>query len=167
MAFAATRCFDSLASCSSLRGSSWGIADSAPTCMRCIFTCYCFATARSLELKQLEQAPRQAGAALDLHPAPGQALEGLTAAAVGELRDPAGERRGRQLHHVGQRAADHHVGAPVAIAGVVLDEDLVGPERKPDRREVLGEADLDPPAERARGARMGVRAVLDQAEQAR
>src|SRR5829696_1883575 len=47
MALAATRCLDSLWSCSSVLDSSCGMAASAPTCI-CIFTCFCFATGESL-----------------------------------------------------------------------------------------------------------------------
>src|SRR5437870_1729318 len=102
MALAATRCLDSLASCSSVRGSSWGIAASAPTCICFIFTCFCLATAVSLELEQLEQAAGQQPAALDPDPAPRHPGEGRTSAPVGELRDASHERGGGQLHHVGQ-----------------------------------------------------------------
>src|SRR5437763_190383 len=42
MALAATRCLDSLCSCSSVRFSSCWIAARAPTC--CILTCLCLAT---------------------------------------------------------------------------------------------------------------------------
>src|SRR2546423_5169226 len=111
MALAATRCFDSLCSCSSVRCSSCGIAASAPTCI-CILTCRCFATAGEsarrwrglkshLDLEQLQQPPGEEWAALDLHSAAGYPRQGGAAAPVRDLRDAAHEGSGGQLHDGG------------------------------------------------------------------
>src|SRR4051812_47105905 len=167
MALAATRCFDSLVSCSSVRCSSWGMAASAPTCICFVLTCRCLATARSLELKELEQSARQLGASLDPNAPSSHTRQGGATTPVCELWDAAHERRGRQLHHSGQRAADHQVGCPVLVVGGVLDEDPVPLEGHSDGRVVLGEAELDATAERAGRARAPLCAVLDEAEHAR
>src|SRR3954468_7222653 len=118
MALAATRCLDSLCSCSSVHGSSWGMAASAPTCIF-IFTCFCFATAVSLELEQLEQSAGLEAAPLDLHLPPGHPGQRRAAATIGDLGEPSHERGGRELHDVRQRAADHDVGGPVVAPGVL------------------------------------------------
>src|SRR3954453_17801315 len=102
MALAATRCFDSLVSCSSVRCSSWGMAASAPTCICLVLTCRCFATAMSLELKQPEQSARELGASLDSYAPSGHARQRRATASVGELWDAAHQWRGGQLHHLGQ-----------------------------------------------------------------
>src|SRR4051812_23245247 len=102
MALAATRCFDSLVSCSSVRCSSCGIAARAPTCICFICTCRCFATAMSLELEQLKQSAREPGASLDPHATPGHPGQRGAATPVGELGNAAGEGRRCHLHHVGK-----------------------------------------------------------------
>src|SRR4029450_7524654 len=115
MALAATRCFDSLISCSSVRCSSCGIAASAPTCI-CILTCFCLATARSLpdaegsDLEQLEEAAREQGRPLDLHLAARHPSERSPAAPVCRSRQPGEHRRRGELDDVGEGTLDDQVG---------------------------------------------------------
>src|SRR5215204_5881820 len=102
MALAATRCLDSLSSCSSVRDSSEGMAASAPTCI-CILTCFCLAIAgASLELDQGQQAAPEQLRALEAHPAAGDRGQRRAAARVTEAGQPGGARHRRQLENRGE-----------------------------------------------------------------
>src|SRR3954470_7450565 len=111
MALAATRCLDSLTSCSSVRLSSCGMADRAPTCI-CILICFGLATIGMSVADRAGYTRRHdhRGNRRDLHRAAGAGLPGAEAVDLA----PEGRRS-----HAERRTAGRGEGARVPRATVL------------------------------------------------